>query len=118
MILVTVGTQGPFDRLVKTVDQWAQQHPEWPCFAQIGPSEYDPQGMPFAALVTGRGLKVAPRVGVSARPARPFALAAGGGAGAYSAASKTFSIRSGAIRRPRADAQNHRCVHGDRAGDL
>lgn len=48
MILVTVGTQGPFDRLVRTVDAWAQQHPEWSCFAQIGAGEYEPTAMEFA----------------------------------------------------------------------
>ncbi len=48
MILVTVGTQGPFDRLVRTVDAWAQENPGHEIFAQIGPSEYQPQAMEFS----------------------------------------------------------------------
>ena len=48
MILVTVGTQGGFDRLVQTVDRWAQTEPGRTCFAQIGPGEYQPQHMEFA----------------------------------------------------------------------
>ncbi len=48
MILVTVGTQGPFDRLVRTVDGWAGQHTDWECFAQIGPGDYAPEHMPYA----------------------------------------------------------------------
>jgi UDP-N-acetylglucosamine transferase subunit ALG13 len=39
MIFVTVGTQGPFDRLVRTVDEWAQKHNRTDVFAQIGPSQ-------------------------------------------------------------------------------
>jgi UDP-N-acetylglucosamine transferase subunit ALG13 len=38
MIFVTVGTQGHFDRLVRTVDQWAANHKRTDVFAQIGPS--------------------------------------------------------------------------------
>jgi UDP-N-acetylglucosamine transferase subunit ALG13 len=39
MIFVTVGTQGPFDRLVRTVDQWAASKKRTDVFAQIGPSK-------------------------------------------------------------------------------
>ncbi|UFS68820.1 hypothetical protein LPW11_13020 [Geomonas sp. RF6] len=39
MIFVTVGTQLPFDRLIRTVDDWAGAHPEVEVFAQVGPSE-------------------------------------------------------------------------------
>jgi UDP-N-acetylglucosamine transferase subunit ALG13 len=49
VILVTVGTQGPFDRLVRTVDDWAGEHAGHEIFAQIGPSEYQPQHVEFAA---------------------------------------------------------------------
>ena len=48
MILVTVGTQGAFDRLVKTVDAWAGDNPGQEIFAQIGPSEYRPEHLQFA----------------------------------------------------------------------
>jgi UDP-N-acetylglucosamine transferase subunit ALG13 len=39
MIFVTVGTQGHFDRLVRTVDGWAGKHGRTDVFAQIGPSD-------------------------------------------------------------------------------
>lgn len=45
MILLSVGTQLPFDRLVIAVDQWAAQHPEIEVIAQIGPSSYRPTAM-------------------------------------------------------------------------
>lgn len=45
MILLSVGTQLPFDRLVKSVDQWAADHPEVEVIAQIGPSHYVPRAM-------------------------------------------------------------------------
>lgn len=38
MIFVTVGTQGHFDRLVRTVDEWARKHGRTDVLAQIGPS--------------------------------------------------------------------------------
>jgi exopolysaccharide biosynthesis glucuronosyltransferase PssE len=40
MIFVTVGTQGHFDRLVRTVDEWANVRGKPDIFAQIGPSDY------------------------------------------------------------------------------
>lgn len=43
MILLTVGTQLPFDRLVKQVDIWAGAHAKEPVKAQIGPSDYKPE---------------------------------------------------------------------------
>jgi UDP-N-acetylglucosamine transferase subunit ALG13 len=42
MIFVTVGTQLPFDRLVRTVDAWSGKTGA-DVFAQIGPGEYAPQ---------------------------------------------------------------------------
>lgn len=42
MIFVTVGAQMPFDRLVKTVDQWASDHGREDVFAQIGQTDYRP----------------------------------------------------------------------------
>lgn len=39
MIFVTVGTQGHFDRLVRTVDEWAGKHGRTDVFAQTGPSD-------------------------------------------------------------------------------
>lgn len=43
MIFVTVGTQGPFDRLIRTVDEWAGARGTTDVFAQIGPAAYCPR---------------------------------------------------------------------------
>jgi UDP-N-acetylglucosamine transferase subunit ALG13 len=40
MIFATVGTQGRFDRLIRTVDEWAGAHGRADVFAQTGPSDY------------------------------------------------------------------------------
>jgi exopolysaccharide biosynthesis glucuronosyltransferase PssE len=42
MIFVTVGTQGQFDRLIRTVDEWAGLRGKNDVFAQTGPSDYRP----------------------------------------------------------------------------
>lgn len=50
MIFVTVGAQMPFDRLIKTVDQWAREQGHDDVFAQIGLTDYRPthiQWTPF-----------------------------------------------------------------------
>lgn len=51
MIFVTVGTQLPFDRLVKAVDAWAGGNRETAAFAQIGSSSYRPAHMESAAYL-------------------------------------------------------------------
>ena len=51
MIFVTVGTQLPFDRLVKAVDAWAGGNRETAAFAQIGSSAYKPAHMEWAAYL-------------------------------------------------------------------
>lgn len=43
MILVTVGGQLPFDRLVRCVDDWAERHPGVDVLAQTGEGEYAPK---------------------------------------------------------------------------
>jgi UDP-N-acetylglucosamine transferase subunit ALG13 len=43
MIFVTVGTQGQFDRLIRTVDEWAGLRARTDVFAQTGPSSYRTQ---------------------------------------------------------------------------
>ncbi|MFO1534015.1 MAG: hypothetical protein ABR562_10205, partial [Thermoplasmatota archaeon] len=48
MIFVTVGSQLPFDRLVKAVDAWAGGNGEAAAFAQIGSSSYKPAHMDWA----------------------------------------------------------------------
>ena len=42
MIFVTVGTQLPFDRLIRAVDNWAKAAGRRDVFAQIGPASYRP----------------------------------------------------------------------------
>ena len=42
MIFVTVGTQLPFERLVKGVDEWARKHSEEEVYVQSGETEYRP----------------------------------------------------------------------------
>lgn len=42
MIFVTVGTQGPFDRLVRSVDRWAQGAGKPDVLAQIGAGAWKP----------------------------------------------------------------------------
>lgn len=50
MILLTVGTQLPFDRFVEIIDRLAPTLPE-PVFAQIGLSKYRPLNMSWRAFV-------------------------------------------------------------------
>lgn len=45
MIFVTVGTQLPFERLIKAVDDWAAANLEVPVIAQVGLTEYRPKHM-------------------------------------------------------------------------
>jgi UDP-N-acetylglucosamine transferase subunit ALG13 len=43
VILVTVGSQMPFDRLVSAVDEWAGRIGNKDVFAQIGPTDLEPR---------------------------------------------------------------------------
>lgn len=52
MILLSVGTQFPFDRLVKAVDEWAACVGRKDILAQIGPSSYRPRMMECFGLVS------------------------------------------------------------------
>lgn len=45
MILLSVGTQLPFDRLTRAVDEWAARRGVADIFAQIGPARYRPVAM-------------------------------------------------------------------------
>lgn len=47
MILLTVGTQLPFDRFVKHVDEWAYKNPGVEILAQIADGAYIPEHMPY-----------------------------------------------------------------------
>lgn len=51
MIFITVGTQLPFDRMVKALDVWGKNSSE-ELFAQIGQSSFEPQNITFEAFVT------------------------------------------------------------------
>lgn len=42
MIFITVGTQAPFDRLIKVIDEWVSISGE-ECFAQISTGKYKPK---------------------------------------------------------------------------
>jgi UDP-N-acetylglucosamine transferase subunit ALG13 len=50
MILLTIGTQLPFDRLVKALDEMAPKVPH-EIFAQIGISTYKPRNMQWAVTL-------------------------------------------------------------------
>ena len=51
MIFVTVGTQEGFDRLVRTVDEWAGERQRRDVFAQIHESEYTPVNIEWAPFI-------------------------------------------------------------------
>jgi UDP-N-acetylglucosamine transferase subunit ALG13 len=54
MIFVTVGTQEPFDRLIRAVDDWAGAH-DVPVFGQLGrltAESYRPVNFPFESFIS------------------------------------------------------------------
>lgn len=51
MIFVTVGTQAPFDRLIKLVDEWAKSS-EVECFAQTSKGSYTPKYIEHKEFLT------------------------------------------------------------------
>lgn len=48
MIFLTVGTQLPFDRLVRIVDSWALENKNTHVFGQIGKSKYKPSTIEYS----------------------------------------------------------------------
>ena len=52
MIFVAVGTQFPFDRLIKTMDDWAAQHDE-KVIAQISEGKYLPEHIEWQRFLDG-----------------------------------------------------------------
>ena len=52
MIFLSVGSTQPFDRLVRTVDQWAAGAGRDDVFGQIGDGQYEPQTFGWANYVT------------------------------------------------------------------
>lgn len=57
MIFATVGTQLPFDRLIRALDEWAGRHPQAHVFAQIGRSDYVPQHMEWERMITAESFR-------------------------------------------------------------
>ena len=51
MIFVTVGTQMPFDRLIRTVDAWAGEHPQHHVLAQVGEGAQTPTHLHWAPTI-------------------------------------------------------------------
>jgi UDP-N-acetylglucosamine transferase subunit ALG13 len=51
MIFVTVGSQEPFDRLIRVVDEWARLRPHSRVFAQIGSSALCPKHIEFTKFL-------------------------------------------------------------------
>ncbi|MHC4943842.1 MAG: glycosyltransferase [Planctomycetota bacterium] len=51
MIFVTVGTQMPFDRLVRVVDQWAGLRNHGEVFAQIGSTDWKPEHISWVSYL-------------------------------------------------------------------
>ncbi len=51
MILITVGGQMPFNRLIKTVDKWVSNRRDIQCFAQIGPGGWRPKHMAWVEFL-------------------------------------------------------------------
>lgn len=47
MIFVTVGTELPFNRMVKVVDEWTTRTGRSDIFAQIGKTDWFPTAMPY-----------------------------------------------------------------------
>lgn len=51
MIFVTVGTDLPFDRMIRIVDRWAQENGRTDVFAQIGETDYRPEHIGFTKFL-------------------------------------------------------------------
>jgi UDP-N-acetylglucosamine transferase subunit ALG13 len=51
MILVTVGSMFPFDRMIRMMDVWTSLHPNEEVFAQIGGGKYEPKHMRWQRIM-------------------------------------------------------------------
>jgi UDP-N-acetylglucosamine transferase subunit ALG13 len=51
MIFVTVGSQEPFDRLIRAVDEWAASRSRTDVFAQIASSDFEPRHIKFTRFI-------------------------------------------------------------------
>jgi UDP-N-acetylglucosamine transferase subunit ALG13 len=54
VILVTIGSLFPFDRLIRAVDELAPSWPNEEFFAQIGDGEYEPTNMRFSRMLSAK----------------------------------------------------------------
>src|SRR4051794_19203092 len=52
MIFVTVGSELPFDRLLKAVDTWAERHRGADVVAQVAASDFAPKHIRFQQFMT------------------------------------------------------------------
>jgi UDP-N-acetylglucosamine transferase subunit ALG13 len=59
VILLTVGTQLRFDRLISLVDKWAHQNPRVEILAQIADGKYIPKYMPYVSYLRGKAYATA-----------------------------------------------------------
>jgi len=75
MILVTVGSMMPFDRLIRAMDSWAKSHPSQDLLAQIGGGNYEPKHMRWTRMLSPRQFRE------TARDA--FIIVAHGGMGSF-----------------------------------
>lgn len=57
MIFVTVGSDTPFDRLIKTIDRWAFENGRRDVFAQIGKNAWKPQFMAYSEMLGPRDFR-------------------------------------------------------------
>lgn len=57
MIFVTVGTDLPFDRMVRVIDHWARESGRQDVFAQIGEGGWQPRHVPFVRLLQPQEFK-------------------------------------------------------------
>jgi UDP-N-acetylglucosamine transferase subunit ALG13 len=58
MIFVTVGTDKPFDRMMKIIDEWAGETGRTDVFAQIGEGGWQPRHVPFVEFLEPADFKL------------------------------------------------------------
>ncbi|MBO6504446.1 MAG: hypothetical protein JJ850_12530 [Kordiimonadaceae bacterium] len=52
MIFATVGTQLPFDRMIRAIDKWNKKQRLSGCFAQVGVKGFRPSSLDFSETLT------------------------------------------------------------------
>lgn len=52
LIFVTVGSQLPFDRMIRAIDEWSATHRSYRVVAQIGDTDFKPQNIEYTNLLT------------------------------------------------------------------